>query len=147
MRFNRRFTDETDDRSLIERGFTLIELLVVIAILGVLAVVGILAFGGLTDTAKKSTAQTELTEVQTAADAYNAIHNAYPADPGTTNCTLGAAGPSFVCALETDTSPELHVTAAEAAKNATVVGGLQCNYTLTNGEVAFAATQVDPNCA
>ncbi len=58
------------DKSSSQQGFTLIELLVVIAILGILAVVGVLSFGGLTDTAKQATSKTELTEVQTAVQAY-----------------------------------------------------------------------------
>ena len=68
------------DKSVSQKGFTLIELLVVIAILGILAVVGVLSFGGLTGSAKAATNKTELTQVQTAADAYQAKNGTVPAD-------------------------------------------------------------------
>jgi prepilin-type N-terminal cleavage/methylation domain-containing protein len=68
------------DKSVSQKGFTLIELLVVIAILGILAVVGVLSFGGLTNSAKQATNKTELTQVQTAADAYQAKNGTVPAD-------------------------------------------------------------------
>ncbi len=114
------------DKSVSQKGFTLIELLVVIAILGILAVVGVLSFGGLTNGAKASTAKTELTQVQTASDAYSALH------PG-----LFATG---VVMMQTD--GELKVT-----NNGTATGGMQCNYTFSaTGDVSFSATQVDPNC-
>jgi type IV pilus assembly protein PilA len=114
------------DKSSSQKGFTLIELLVVIAILGVLAVVGVLSFGGLTDSAKKSTAKTELTQIQAAVDAYNAKHLAFP--PFTTPAALATS-------LKTD--GELKGTAT-----------LQCNYDLSAaGDVTFSATQTDANCA
>ena len=73
---------EWSDKTVSQKGFTLIELLVVIAILGILAVVGVLSFGGLTGGAHTATAKTELTEVQTAVDAFRALSptNAIPAN-------------------------------------------------------------------
>ena len=73
--------EDWSEKNVAQKGFTLIELLVVIAILGILAVVGVLAFGGLTDSAKSATNKTELTQVQTAVDAYLA-KDATPATRG-----------------------------------------------------------------
>lgn len=72
MRNQRRPPAGRSDTSTSEAGFTLIELLVVVAILGILAVVGVLSVGGLTANAKTATNQTELTQVQDAANAYQA---------------------------------------------------------------------------
>jgi prepilin-type N-terminal cleavage/methylation domain-containing protein len=115
------------DKSSSQKGFTLIELLVVIAILGVLAVVGVLSFGGLTDSAKKSTAKTELTQVQAAVDAYRA-------NPA--NAALADADPIAIAPLQP--------TYLKAGIN------LQCNYKIVAGDISFATSQVgkDPvNCA
>lgn len=94
--------EDWSEKNVAQKGFTLIELLVVIAILGILAVVGVLAFGGLTDSAKEATDKTELTQVQTAVDAYRAINDAIPAntaaltaqlkDPGALECTYVISG-------------------------------------------------------
>jgi prepilin-type N-terminal cleavage/methylation domain-containing protein len=117
------------DKSSSQKGFTLIELLVVIAILGVLAVVGVLSFGGLTDSAKKSTAKTELTQIQAAVDAYNAKHLAYP-----------TAGDPL----------DLTILTGDGELKASAATGSQCNYKLTAaGDVSFATSQTgkDPvNC-
>ena len=120
--------DAWSDKSVTQKGFTLIELLVVIALLGILAVVGVLSFGGLTNNAKKSTAKTELTQVQAAADAYNASHVT-----GTNNLTDGI---NPVPVLQTD---------GELKAGAT----FQCAYvyTLATQAVSFSGTQTDPNCA
>ena len=80
------------DKSSSQKGFTLIELLVVIAILGILAVVGVLSFGGLTDSAKSATNKTELTQVQTASDAYLAKHNGVVPAGGLTVALLQTDG-------------------------------------------------------
>jgi prepilin-type N-terminal cleavage/methylation domain-containing protein len=87
------------DKGVVEQGFTLIELLVVIAILGILAVVGVLSFNGLTDGAKTAVNKTELTQVQTAIDAFQAANDgqwptgtlALPAT-GTTALKVDAVG-------------------------------------------------------
>jgi prepilin-type N-terminal cleavage/methylation domain-containing protein len=120
--------NEWGDKSVSQKGFTLIELLVVIAILGVLAVVGVLSFGGLTNTAKGATAKTELTQIQAAVDAYNAKHGVYPA----------AATPFALATLQTDGD-------LKGGTGPTVT--FQCSYDLdASGNVAFDATQTDPNC-
>jgi prepilin-type N-terminal cleavage/methylation domain-containing protein len=72
-------SSDWSDKSVAEQGFTLIELLVVIAILGILAVVGVLSFNGLTGGAHTAVNQTELTQVQTASDAFMAKNNGTPA--------------------------------------------------------------------
>ena len=123
---NTRNRADWSDKSSSQKGFTLIELLVVIAILGVLAVVGVLSFSGLTDSAKGSTAKTELTQVQTAVDAYAAKNGAAPAD---------AAPLNVVTSLET--APNIYIKPGSK---------MQCSYDLAGGNVTFSATQTDPNC-
>ncbi|MFN8035063.1 MAG: type II secretion system protein [Acidimicrobiia bacterium] len=122
-----------EDKGALERGFTLIELLVVIAILGILAVVGVLAFGGLTDSARKSTAKTERTQVQAAVDAYNAKNGTWPALNG---------GAGNISALTTD-----------GELKASQLDKLQCEYSLdANHDVQFTGKNgstfaADANCA
>lgn len=107
------------DKSVSQKGFTLIELLVVIAILGILAVVGVLSFGGLTGNARHATATTELTEVQSAVDAYMAN--------GSTNPT--GVAPADTASL-----------IGHELKTGTV---LQCAYVIAaDGSVTFAASNV-----
>ena len=67
-------------RSRRDEGFTLIELLVVIVVLGILAAVVVFAVGGITDRGKSSSCKTEVSTVQTAAEAYQAKFGSYPAD-------------------------------------------------------------------
>jgi len=121
---------EWEDKSALEQGFTLIELLVVIAILGILAVVGVLAFGGLTDSAKNSTARTEKTQIQTAVDGWRAKDAPVAKYVGPYNWAAGATPGELV----TETVVKPGIT-------------LQCAYTAdTSGNVTFQATQTDPNC-
>lgn len=96
--------EDWNDKNVAQKGFTLIELLVVIAVLGILAVVGVLAFGGITQSAKDKTDETELAEVKTAAKAFEAETGAAPAgtaglgaylDVGDLRCTYGT-GATFV---------------------------------------------------
>lgn len=59
-----------------DSGFTLIELLMVIVILAVLAAVVVFSVGGLNDTSKSSACKSELSTVNTAAEAYYAQNKA-----------------------------------------------------------------------
>ncbi len=80
------------DKSSSQKGFTLIELLVVIAILGVLAVVGVLSFGGLTDSAKYSTAKTELTRSRPRSTPTGETGQLAPADAAALNVATRSDG-------------------------------------------------------
>jgi prepilin-type N-terminal cleavage/methylation domain-containing protein len=84
------------DKSVAEQGFTLIELLVVIAILGILAVVGVLSFNGLTGGAHAAVNKTELTQVQSAVDAFQAAN-----DGQAPTATLGLPGAADYTAVGT----------------------------------------------
>ncbi|ADL13276.1 competence type IV pilus major pilin ComGC [Acetohalobium arabaticum] len=61
-----------------EDGFTLIELMIVIAVLGVLAGIAIPRFSGVTDKADIASAESDLRNLQTAAEMYIAEHSTTP---------------------------------------------------------------------
>ncbi|MDQ1748367.1 MAG: ral secretion pathway protein [Frankiaceae bacterium] len=53
-----------------DEGFTLIELLIVIVILGILAAIVVFAVGGITDRGQQSACKSDVTSINTAAEAY-----------------------------------------------------------------------------
>jgi general secretion pathway protein G len=60
------------------RGFTLIELLLVLVILGVLAGIVVPRFGGQTERARETAAQTQISTFRTALDAFEVDMGNYP---------------------------------------------------------------------
>jgi len=62
-----------------ERGFTIVELLVVIVVIGILAAITIVSYTGITAKANKAAAIQNSSSVMTAADAYFAENQTYPA--------------------------------------------------------------------
>jgi len=116
--------EDWSEKNVAQKGFTLIELLVVIAILGILAVVGVLAFGGLTDSAKTATKNTETSQVQTAVDAYLAKDSA--------NTVAGIDGGSA-------TGGPVDAAALKTAGVLKTSATLQQNYNVdANGDVTVA---------
>jgi general secretion pathway protein G len=61
-----------------KRGFTLIELLLVLVILGVLAGIVVPRFGGQTERARETAAQTQISSFKTALDTYEVDMGGYP---------------------------------------------------------------------
>lgn len=61
-----------------EKGFTLVELMIVIIILAILTGIAIPSYMVLRDRARTSAAQSELKNVATALEVYNADNEAYP---------------------------------------------------------------------
>jgi len=61
----------------INSGFTLIELLVVIAIIGVLSAIGIVAYNGITESSKRSQAETTLQSIYLAQQEYKSNNGQY----------------------------------------------------------------------
>ncbi len=61
-----------------EKGFTLIELLIVVAIIGILAAIAIPQFASYRQKAYNSAAQSDLKNLKTGMEAYNADNQEYP---------------------------------------------------------------------
>jgi prepilin-type N-terminal cleavage/methylation domain-containing protein len=62
------------------RAFTLIEMLTVIAIIGILAALALTLLPQVSDKAKRSRVQAQLTQIETAIASYHAKHGFYPPD-------------------------------------------------------------------
>ena len=62
-----------------EKGFTLIELLIVVAIIGILAAIAIPQFASYRQKAYNSAAMSDLKNLKTGMEAYNADNQEYPA--------------------------------------------------------------------
>ena len=71
-------------KNLVE-GFTLIELLVVVAIIGVLSAIGIVAYNGISESSKKSQAETTLQSIYLAQQEYKSNNGQYYYNSNTTN--------------------------------------------------------------
>lgn len=67
-------------RKLSYKGFTLVELLIVIVIIGILATIGFVAFSGAQNKAKKSKAESTVSQVKSKLGEYNVDNSNYPAD-------------------------------------------------------------------
>src|SRR4030067_1108409 len=93
-----------------EKGFTLVELMVVIIILAVLTAIAVPSYMALRNRARTAAAQSEMQNIATALELYNADTDSYPVvatwntdletggymDPVPTGDTWGVAG-VFVC--------------------------------------------------
>jgi len=61
-----------------QKGFTLVELMIVVAIIGILAAIAIPQFAAYRQKAYNSSAQSDLKNAKTAAEAYYADYQHYP---------------------------------------------------------------------
>ena len=67
------------------KGFTLIELLVVVAIIGVLSAIGIVAYSGISDSSKRSQAETTMQSIYLAQQEYKSNNGQYYYNSNQTN--------------------------------------------------------------
>jgi prepilin-type N-terminal cleavage/methylation domain-containing protein len=68
-----------------KKGFTLIELLVVVALVAVLSAIGIVAYSGLTESSKRSQAETTMQSIYLAQQEYKSNNGNYYYNSNTTN--------------------------------------------------------------
>lgn len=61
-----------------ERGFTIVELLIVVVVIAILAAITIVSYNGITNNAKKSSAQAAASTVAKKAELYQADQSRYP---------------------------------------------------------------------
>ena len=67
------------------KGFTLIELLVVVAIIGVLSAIGIVAYNGISESSKRSQAETTLQSIYLAQQEYKSNNGQFYYNSSQTN--------------------------------------------------------------
>ena len=65
-------------RTLSNKGFTIVELLIVIVIIGILATIGFVSFSSAQNKAKKSKAESTLSQVKSKLGEYYVDNNSYP---------------------------------------------------------------------
>ncbi|RZM20571.1 MAG: prepilin-type N-terminal cleavage/methylation domain-containing protein [Pedobacter sp.] len=74
------------------KGFTIVELLIVIVVIGILAAITIVAFNGIQNRGKTAQYQSDVTNIDKKAEAYNINKSAYPVTSSTSAGAVGAAG-------------------------------------------------------
>ena len=116
-----------------EKGFTLIELLIVIIILAVLAGIAIPSYLSITNRAKVSATQAEMSSIAVALEMYIADKGAYPADGLAAMTTALQSTPVYMAI----------VPQKDKWSNAYVYAVTTAGYTLTSGGKDTTATTDD----
>jgi prepilin-type N-terminal cleavage/methylation domain-containing protein len=129
-----------------ERGFTIVELLIVIVVIGILAAITIVAYSGITARANSTKAQTNASNAQKVAEAYNADTGGYPITAAALNAgSTSTKMPTGLTAIpDTGTTPAstwAGGTGSPAAGLATVtfacVGSGSCTSPSTGGRIGY----------
>lgn len=79
-------------RTLSSKGFTIVELLIVIVIIGILATIGFVSFSSAQNKAKKSKAESTLSQVKSKMGEYFVDNNNYPVDKDAVETYLTSNG-------------------------------------------------------
>ncbi len=109
------------------KGFTIVELLIVIVIIGILATIGFVAFSGAQNKAKKSSAESTLSQVKSKLGEYNAENDTYPADKAAVKAFLtSSAGGN-----NTDLDSKLGAADNTNFTYTCATGGCDAGFTLT----------------
>jgi prepilin-type N-terminal cleavage/methylation domain-containing protein len=114
-----------------KKGFTIVELLIVIVIIGILATIGFVAFSGAQNKAKKSKAESTVSNVKAKLGEYYATKSEYPADKDAVVAYLDGSdgndgGKNTDLATTFDDSDDY-----DYACNAVADGGCASGFTLT----------------
>ena len=117
-----------------EKGFTLIELLIVIIILAVLAGIAIPSYLSITNRAKVSATQAEMSSIATALEMYNADNGAYPLSANYPAALTTADYMASVPASDKWGTAYAYVSEAGATYTLTSSGG-SANIVFSNGQL------------
>lgn len=123
-----------------QKGFTIVELLIVIVIIGILATIGFVAFSGAQNKAKKSNAESTLSQIKSKLGEYNAEEDTYPTDKDAliTFLTSDEGGNNDSLAAKIDEDP-----AGELAE--VTYTGDDDGFTLTAPATLWGGTAPDDN--
>ena len=125
-----------------EKGFTLIELLIVIIILAVLAGIAIPSYLSITNRAKESATEAEMSSIATALEMYNADKGIYP-DTGLVAMTTALeADPAYMAKVpQNDKWSHLYAYAV-VGKGYTLTSGGKDGATTTGDNIIFTNGQM-----
>lgn len=128
-----------------QKGFTLIELLVVIAIIGLLSTLAIVSFSGAQERARDANRVSDIRQIQTAMESYNAQYATYLI-PGCPTGTLVSACTNAELNEIIPQRPQFDDPKFVKA-NFCILGETDCNYafgtTATDSYDVFFATEND----
>jgi prepilin-type N-terminal cleavage/methylation domain-containing protein len=137
------------DKNAINRGFTIVELLIVIVIIGILVGIVIVSYNGVTQKARVSTLQNDLSQAASTLELTNANNSSFPADltsaalkasPGTSYQYSYTASTNSYCL--TGTAYNVSYYLSNTAKSPTVGG---CPGHGLNGANAITNLAINPS--
>lgn len=124
------------------RGFTIVELLIVIVVIGILASITIVAFNGVQDRARVVSVQSDLRNLHTSLQEYQAYNGEYPITGTSTawswrySCALGIT--NFIPGVTTSNSPQAPCSEGTANNDTWLYGSDGTEYKLIHLRARFS---------